>query len=361
MSDMFDYLRWRGDILFSQLPPNPVDALIFSTLAYIRFTGIVPEDARHFITLHDAAVMFLDDPEDAEEKVRVKSDLDLLQAAASTARFGRVGLSLYRDVFDPEENTQFAAMTYFLEDGTAFLAFRGTDNTLVGWKEDFNMTFQPSIPAQRLALQYVEDFAAVSKAPMYLGGHSKGGNLAVYAAAKCDWLIQKRIVTVYNQDGPGFSEEMMEDPGYLNIVPKIRTYVPESSVIGMLLEHEEPYIVIKSKQIGLMQHDPYSWEVLGSGFIPGADLSPDSRFLDRTVRNWLAGMTKEERSSFFDHVFDLLMVEKASKTWDIVKPHNLISYIRTLQSDDAKRQAIAKELANLIRSAQNAQDDQSES
>ncbi|MBO5130195.1 MAG: DUF2974 domain-containing protein [Oscillospiraceae bacterium] len=355
MSDMFDYLSWRGDILFSQLPPNPVDALIFSTLSYIQFTGIVPEDLQHYITLRDAAMMLLDDMEDAQQKVRVKADLDLLRSAAATDRFGRVGLSMYRDVFDPEADTQFAAMTFFLEDGTAFLAFRGTDNTLVGWKEDFNMTFQQSIPAQRLALQYVQDFCAASKAPMHLGGHSKGGNLAVYAAAKCDYLIQKRIITVYNQDGPGFSEEMMDDPGYLNIVPKIRTYVPQSSIFGMLLEHEEPYIIIKSKQIGLMQHDPYSWEVMGGNFIPCEDLSSDSRFLDRTFRSWLAQMTREERNTFFDHVFDLLMVEKTSKPKDIIKPQNLITYIKTLQSDDTKRQLIARELANLVRSAHNAQ------
>ena len=356
MSDMFDYMKWRGDILFSQLPPNPVDALIFSTLSYINFTDIVPEDIRHYITLRDAALMLLDDP-DAEKRCRVKADLDLIQAAAATERFGRTGLTCYRDVFIPQEDTQFAAVTFLLEDGTAFLTFRGTDNSLVGWKEDFNMTFQESIPAQRLAHEYTQNFAAASKAPMHLGGHSKGGNLAVYAAARIDYLTQKRIVRVYNHDGPGFSEQMMTDAGYLNIVPRINTYVPQSSIFGMLLEHEEPYIIIKSKQIGLMQHDPYSWEVMGSNFVPADSLTADSRFLDRTFRKWLADMSPEERNTFFDSVFDVLMVENASRPRDIVRPQNILAYIKTLQADESKRHVIASELARLLQSAQRSDED----
>ena len=359
MSDMFDYLRWRGDILFSQLPPNPVDALIFSALSYIRFQDIVPDSPSRWITLEDAAAMLLDG-EDAQSRTRTKMDLELLAAAALTPRFGRTGLSFYRDVFIPEEDTQFAALTFYLEDGAAFLAFRGTDSTLVGWKEDFNMTFQESVPAQRLALEYIETFAAVSKAPMYLGGHSKGGNLAVYAAAKSSPLIRKRIAAVYNQDGPGFSEQMMTDPGYLDIVPKIRTYVPQSSVIGMLLEHEEPYTVIKSKQIGIMQHDPYSWEVMGRDFVSGEELNADSLFLDRTFKDWLAGMTTQERNEFFDTLFELLMRDDASRTRDIVRPQKVIGYIKALQNDGNMRHVIASELANLVQSARRAQQKKTE-
>ena len=359
MSDMFEYLKWRGDIPFSQLPPNPVDALIFSTLAYIRFQDIVPDTPERWITLEDAAVMFFDDP-GAAGKVRVKADMELLSAAAQAPRFANVGLSFYQDVFIPEEDTQFAALTYYLPDGTAFLAFRGTDSTLVGWKEDFNMTFQESIPSQRLAQEYTQSFAAVSKAPMHLGGHSKGGNLAVYAAAKSDHFTRKRIVAVYNQDGPGFTEHMMTDPGYLDIVPKIRTYVPQSSVFGMLLEREEPHTIIKSSQIGLMQHDPYTWEVMGGNFITVQELTPDSKFLDRTFKSWLAGMSNEERNEFFDSVFELLMIDDTNRPRDIIRPQNIKNYIKTLQSDHDMRHVIASELANLIRSARRSQQGQTE-
>lgn len=359
MSNMFEYLKWRGDILFSQIPPNPVDALIFTTLSYINFRGIVPETTSHWITLEDAAVMFFDDP-DSADKIRVKADLELLFHAAHAPRFANVGLSFYQDVFIPEEDTQFAAMTYYLPDGTAFLAFRGTDNTLVGWKEDFNMTFQESIPSQRLAQEYVQSFAAVSKALMHLGGHSKGGNLAMYAAAKSDYFTRKRIVAVYNHDGPGFTEQMMKDPGYLDILPKIRTYVPQSSVFGMLLEREDPHTIIKSSQVGLLQHDPYSWEVMGGNFIPVQELTPDSKFLDKTFKNWLAGMTNEERNEFFDSVFDLLMTDDTSRPIDIIRPQNIKNYIKTLQSDNNMRHVIASELANLIRSARKTHQERQE-
>ena len=354
MADMFDYLAWRGDIRFSQMGLNPVDSLIFSTLSYIMFKDVAPESPHQRVTLEDAALAMLADPDNLK-KVRVKEDLDLLAAAASTERFRKIGLSCYQDVFIPEEDTQFAAMTFYLDDGSACLTFRGTDNTLVGWKEDFNMTFLESIPAQRLAVRYLNNFAAASTAPMHLAGHSKGGNLAIYAAAKADADVQRRIVRIYNHDGPGFAEKMMTDPRYLNIVPKIRTYVPRGSVFGMLLEHEEPHTIIASRQIGLLQHDPYSWEVMGGSFVVETELSADSRFLDRTFKTWLAGMTIEERNEFFDTVFDLLMVDDTSHPLDILRPQNIRSYIQNLKSDRNIRRIIASELANLIRSARAVQ------
>ena len=225
MADMLDYLAWRGDIEFTQMPVNPVDALIFSTLSYIRFEDIVPDNPNQSISMAEAAAGLFSLKEPAS-RTRVKKDLELLKAVAESKRFDNIRLSFYRSILIPEEDTQFAAVTVFLEDGSAYMAFRGTDNTLTGWKEDFNMSFQTSVPAQQLALRYVQEFAAAHPIPVWMGGHSKGGNLAVYAAAKCGDLLQKRIVEVYSQDGPGFSEEMMNDSGYRNILPKVRSFLP---------------------------------------------------------------------------------------------------------------------------------------
>ena len=354
MADMLDYLAWRGDIEFPQMPVNPVDALIFSTLSYIQFEDIVPDNPLQSISLAEAAagLFSLNAP---QNRVRVKKDLDLLEAAAKSPRFDNIRMTFYRSILIPEEDTQFAAVTIFLEDGSAYIAFRGTDSTLTGWKEDFNMTFQSSIPAQRLALEYVQQFAAAHPIPIWMGGHSKGGNLAVYAAAKCGEMLQRRIVEVHNQDGPGFSAEMMSDPGYQRILPKLRSYVPQSSVIGMLLEHEEPYTIIKSSQIGIMQHDPYSWQVLGANFLPVEELTADSRFLDRTFKNWLSKMSKEERSEFFDTVFELLESTGAEHAGEIIRPQNVHSYLKTLQSNEYMRNILASELASLALSARQAQ------
>lgn len=356
MADMLDYLAWRGDIEFTQMPVNPVDALIFSTLSYIDFKDIVPASPMQSISLEEAAagLFSLSEP---QNHVRVKKDLELLEAVAASARFDNIRMSFYRSILIPEEDTQFAAVTIFLEDGSAYIAFRGTDNTLTGWKEDFNMSFQSSIPAQRLALEYVQEFTAAHPIPIWMGGHSKGGNLAVYAAAKCGELLQRRIVEVYNQDGPGFSEEMMNDPGYRRILPKVRSYVPQSSVIGMLLEHEEPYTIIRSNQIGIMQHDPYSWQVLGAGFLQVEELTADSRFLDRTFKNWLSQMSNEERSEFFDTVFDLLESTGVERAGEIIRPENVRAYLKTLKTNEYMRNILASELVRLVSSARRAQSD----
>ena len=354
MADMLDYLAWRGDIEFTQMPVNPVDALIFSTLSYIQFEGIIPDNPMQRISLAEAATELFSLAE-PQTRVRVKKDLELLEAVAGSARFDNIKMSFYRSILIPEEDTQFAAVTIFLEDGSAYIAFRGTDNTLTGWKEDFNMTFQSSIPAQRLAMEYVQEFAAAHPIPIWMGGHSKGGNLAVYAAAKCGELLQKRIVEVHNQDGPGFSEAMMDDPGYRAILPKLRSYVPQSSVIGMLLEHEEPYTIIKSSQIGIMQHDPYSWMVMGANFLHVEELTADSRFLDRTFKNWLSKMSNDERSAFFDTVFDLLESTGAERTGEIIRPQNVRAYLKTLKTNEYMRSVLASELASLALSARQAQ------
>ena len=353
MADMLEYLAWRGDIEFTQMPVNPVDALIFSTLSYIQFEDIVPDNPLQSISLKEAAagLFSLADP---VRRTRVKKDLELLKAVAESARFDNIRMSFYRSILIPEEETQFSAVTIFLEDGSAYIAFRGTDNTLTGWKEDFNMSFQSSIPAQHLALSYVQEFMAAHSIPVWMGGHSKGGNLAVYAAAKCGELLQKRIVEVYSQDGPGFSKEMMDDAGYQSILPKVRSYVPQSSVIGMLLEHEEPYTIIKSNQIGIMQHDPYSWQVLGAGFLQVEELTADSRFLDRTFRSWLSQMSNEERSQFFDTVFELLESTGAEHAAEIIQPQNVRAYLKTLKSNEYIRNILASELVRLVSAARYA-------
>lgn len=353
MSNIFDYLTWRGDILFSQVSPNCVDALIFSALSYINYDDIVSGEAAETITLRETADQMIDVP-DIEGRYRVKKDMELLQVAAATERFGRVKMTCYQNIFNTEEETQFAAITFLLDDGTAFLTFRGTDRSLVGWKEDFNMTYQESVPAQRLARDYLRTFALNSRMALRVGGHSKGGNLAVYAAAKNDAEIRNRIIEIYNQDGPGFREAMMKDPGYLDIIPKIHTYVPESSVFGMLLKHKEPFTIIKSKYIGVMQHDPYNWEVLGNAFVLADELAPDSRLFDQTMDDWLVGMTNEERNEFSDTLFHLLMIGDTNQLKDIVRFQNIRAYLKTWHMDDDRRKIISTEMSKLVESAKRA-------
>jgi len=354
MADLFDYLTWRGDLTFRQDPPNRVDALIFSALSYISFMGSVEETPEIPISLADAAEEFLRSP-NSESSVRVKTDLSLLMAAAETRRFGSAMLLHYRSLLIPEEETQFAAITFLLDDDSAFLAFRGTDYSLVGWKEDFNMSFQETIPAQRLALQYTQEIGSKYIMPLRLGGHSKGGNLAVFAAVKAEENIRKRILGIYNNDGPGFTEYLLGDPAYKEMVPRIRTIVPQSSVIGMLLEHEEPYTIIKSKTLGLLQHELYSWEVLGKDFVPMEEITADSHFLNLTIKKWLADMTISERNEVVDAVFDLLSIGDVDNVLEIIHPKNIRNYLKTLHSNGKIRRILSEELLSLVEAAKQTQ------
>lgn len=355
VTNVLDYLKWRGDLTFTQDPLNAVDALIFSALSYIRYSGAVEEKPEEPVTLRDAAGAFFA-LDNFEVRIRAKNDLELLRRASESTRFGLSRICRYTDLYIPEEETQFAAMTFLLDDGTAFLAFRGTDETLVGWKEDFNMSFQETIPSQRLAQQYIREFAEGCSLPMRIGGHSKGGNLAVFGAARSSGDVQKRILEVFNNDGPGFTEFLMGDPGYRQMVPRIRTFVPQSSVIGMLLEHEEPYTIIKSSQVSILQHEIYTWEVEGKHFIPMEEITADSRFLNLTIKNWASQMSVQERNQVVDTLFALLNSGDVKTASDIFHPRNLGKYFRAVSSDDGVRQILSGELRNLLSAAKKARE-----
>ncbi len=354
MADLFDYINWRGDLSFSQVPLGPVDALIFSALSYLTFGGSVAERPDIPISLREASEEFLTQT-DAVQRCRVKTDLSLLMAAAESERFGNTLLLQYRDILIPEEDTQFAAITFLLDNNSAFLAFRGTDYSLTGWKEDFNMTFREAIPAQLLAEQYTREISERYPMPLYLGGHSKGGNLAVFAAVKSEPQIRDRIRAVYNHDGPGFTDYVMEDPNYLEMEPRVTTIIPQSSVIGMLLEHREPYTVIKSRQIGLLQHDFYSWLLEGPAFVPMEEVTANSKFLDLTIKEWLSGLTTEERNEIVDSVFDLLEIGNVNSVFDLIHPKNVRTYLKTLSTDGKLRRILSDEFMSLMEAARKTQ------
>lgn len=359
MADLFEYLRWRGYLSFTQDPLNAVDALIFSALAYIRFGGSVEAQPETPISLGDALEDFFQLP-DQTERIRVKADLELLDTVVSAPRFREAKICHYRDILIPEEETQFAAVTFLLDDGSALLAFRGTDYSLTGWKEDFNMSFQDTVPAQRLALEYTLDIAESVRTPLRMCGHSKGGNLAMFAAIQAPETLRKRILGVYNNDGPGFREYITENPAYQEMIPRLHTYVPQASVIGMLLEHEEPYTVVKSKQLGLLQHELYSWQLMGREFETVKEITADSRFLDQTIKTWLNDMSIEDRNQVVDAIFDLLSVGDVDNVFEIIHPKNIRNYIRILSSDGALRQVLNEEFLSLMEAARKTQQQLSE-
>lgn len=353
MASMLDYIAWRGDLSFSSSAPNEVDALIFSTLSYIPFRGSVERNPEKPVLLRQAAREFFDIP-DPEGYIRTQNDLELLKAAGESQRFGNIRIAEYRKIFIKERDTQFAAVTFLLDDGSIFISFRGTDNTLVGWKEDFSMCFRREIPSQKLAKQYLQDVLMDHSGPVRVSGHSKGGNVAVYAVSQSVPVIRERILEVYNQDGPGFSEAFLEDPGYRQILPILHTQVPQSSVIGMILNRAEPIAIVKSNQSGIMQHDPFSWEVQGNRLVAVDSLSGNSIFLQLTIKNWLLGMDMEARVRMVDMLFDLLTSGDVEVTGDLFQPKNLVACVSRLRSSETIRKYLTEDLTGLFHAAKKA-------
>ncbi|MDD6207200.1 MAG: DUF2974 domain-containing protein [Clostridiales bacterium] len=310
MGNIMDYLAWRGDLPFELVPFCEVDALVLSFLSYVNFRDILSEeDQKTKVPLKEASRLFFEKysvEEIMAPVLSIKMAAFVMKKMVETKRFGDLYLSHYIDRVDEEQEKQFAAVTIHLPDGTCYVSFRGTDDSVVGWKEDFNMSFKTPVPAQEEAVVYLEKAAAYTSGPLIAGGHSKGGNLAVYASVYADISVQNRIVKVYNHDGPGFHDDMLKKKEYKRIRQRITTIIPESSVVGMLLEHEEEYKVVKSTANGLLQHDALSWEVEGPDFIYVQERSKESRIVDHTIHSWIYHMEPKQREEFVDALFGIL-------------------------------------------------------
>ena len=277
--------------------------------------------------------------------------LQLLDALVSSARYR--GALLQGLAAQTDTETQFSALTLRLAPQLLCLVFRGTDDTLVGWKEDFNMSFRCPVPAQELAAAYLWDAAAQHTGTLLLCGHSKGGNLAVYAAANCAPAIQSRILAVYNYDGPGFPESVLRQAGYQAICDRVQTFVPQSSVIGMLLGHEERYTVVHSARMGIYQHDLYSWDVENGHFVSLESVNQRSRFIDTTLKAWLASLTPAERERFINAVFYLLAQTNAGTLSELSDKWftNSKTVLRAAKSlDEPTHRAVTLALRQLLRS-----------
>ncbi len=305
MSDLFDYLKWRSDIRFSASPFNDVDNLVLAELAYSDFSGIVPSVGKA-VPVTEACERFFQ-KHDKEEILKntsftAKAPL-LMESIVTGGRFGTMQLFRYVDDLDEEKTAQMSAVTYLLDDGTIYVAFRGTDSSLVGWKEDFDIGCLTETRGQMLAVSYLDQIAEEFDVPIRVGGHSKGGNFAVYAAAFCRPEIQDRILRVYSNDGPGYRKEVTEMPGYLRILPKVRKIVPDTSMIGMLLTDKATCQVVKSNAFGILQHDALSWSTERDRF-ETAEPSELGKLLNNVLTSWIDGMDDNIRNSVTDTIFN---------------------------------------------------------
>ncbi len=333
---ILDYLKEYGQIPLSQEPLNEVDSLILCQFAYLKFDGMVPDvkENKPFVTLQELAAH-----QDYEKLFKnvwfEKSNRKLFEGMLASKRFQNLKLNCYVNIIETGWETQFSAITVLLEDGTLYVVYRGTDENIVGWKEDLNMAFLDPIPGQAYSVKYLNMVVGKLHQPFYIGGHSKGGNLAMYAAMNCPKEVQNRIIKVYNMDGPGFRPQVLEKYGYEAIKDKTIKILPHSSLVGMIFEQGMDYRVVKSRALGLLQHDPFSWGVKYGRFVDMEQVFEGQRFMNDTLNEWILSLDEEQAKKFIDTLYQVISASQKD---------NLIDFSTDLKTSITGMSAAVKEV-----------------
>lgn len=341
--NLIQYLRDYGEKSFRELPFSEVDALVFAQFAYLKMTGIVPgfnkgpgvswkDMAEH----PQAEQMFLD-------PVFGKGYRRMFQLVLKSRRYRNIRVNYFVEWFDEEEQVQFSAVTFLLGKTSAYVAYRGTDESLIGWKEDFNMSYMKSIPAQRRALAYLKGAARYTEGRIILGGHSKGGNLAIYAGTNSAQEIQRRIRRIYSFDGPGFHKSFYEKPGFVQVQDRYCKIVPEESLVGMLFANYQHYRIVESYHSGIIQHNPMQWKIRKGRFVYRRDLDWSSKRKSAILNAWFSSLTKEQTTVFVETVYDLFLAANVESVYQLLKePFGILRRMLTgfRKLDKAKRGTI---------------------
>lgn len=346
MANIVDYLKWRGDVPFEISPFNEVDALVLCELVYSPFEGLVPGPGlKEKISIEDLCDRFFLKFSDEELLKRValtKLAPFLMKEMAHSKRFGGMKIAGFMNEVDAENQSQFSVCTFYVPDGTIFVAFKGTDDSLVGWKEDFNMCFSPGTGGQLKAVKYLNHNLARTMKPIRIGGHSKGGNFAVYGSAFSKTHIKDSIIDIYNFDGPGFIPELLKTPEYKHIVKRIHKFIPEESIIGLLMYTKSKTKVVASTAKGINQHDPMSWQVLKDKFEYKDKVAASSEVIDEIITKWSMQFDYDTRAAFVDVFFSSLQSSGATKMSEITssKVRSVASLTKEIQSLDPDNQAL---------------------
>ncbi len=315
MANIIDYVKWRGDLSIANSEFNEIDSLILNRFSYFPLDSLIKEE--EVVSIKELSKRF--EKQDKENlKILWEDDAELFPKIGASRRFGEMLAVENVTRTEKKMEEQFSAVTIILPDNTIYISFRGTDNTLIGWKEDFNMSFKSHIKSQVDAKNYLENIA--KKYPdkkIRIGGHSKGGNLAVYASIFANSETKSRIIKVYNNDGPGFHEDITSTEEYKSAIKKVITYIPQDSIFGMLLNHGEKFIIVQSIQKGMMEHDVYSWQVIGKNFIVLKEVTNGSKFINKTIKNWLNNLDLHTREQVVEIVFEIINSTEATTLADL--------------------------------------------
>ncbi|MBR5032010.1 MAG: DUF2974 domain-containing protein [Clostridia bacterium] len=352
MANILDYIEWRGDLPIKDVPLSEADALVFSRAAYMPLEGLLGESDGP-VPLGELYTALAEQFASGEKQQLIEGDEKLCRLMARAPRYANIGAAHYVNIVDEFSEKQFSAVTFVLPDGIC-VAFRGTDGTVLGWKEDFNMAFSDVVPAQMDAVKYLERSAHVFDGSIRVTGHSKGGNLAIYASAFCDPETKQRIIAVRSHDGPGFSDKIANTEEYMQTMPLVRTFLPQSSVIGMLMVHREETVIVKSTEHALMQHDLYSWCVRRGGFERVEELTDMSRFVDDTLKRWVCEMPVAERGKMVEAVFKVIGTGGTSAIKDIMAGTHSITMVRAYAALDPESKRVVSDGLRILRECASA-------
>lgn len=344
---IIDYLKEYGDISFREIPMNEVDSLVLCQFAYLKFDGIVPgvEENLPSVRLKDLEGHPDYEKLYADERYE-KVNRKLVTAMLAGKRYRNMKMNCYVNFIEKEYETQFSAVTLLLDDGTIYVAFRGTDETIVGWKEDFNMAFLSPVPGQAYSVKYLDTVGARLHRPFYVGGHSKGGNLAVYSSMNCRPEIQDRIIRIYSMDGPGFRPEVLKDANYSMIARRVEKILPHSSLVGMLFEADMRFKVVESRTFGLLQHNPYTWLVKDGRLVEVKDIYESRKQMDNTLNEWILSLDEGQLRIFVDTLFQVI---NASQAEDLIQftaewRKSMNGIVAALKEVDEQTASILKEV-----------------
>lgn len=355
MSNTIQYVKQYANVTFDQMPLNAIDILILTEIGYLEFEDIISDslDQRQGRTLKEAADLYMTVKDERLKNnwvLNTKNRVTLLSEAGQVKRYESIYMYGYVNEIDLEIQKQFSAIMYGgLPDGV-ILAFRGTDDTLIGWKEDFQMTYLKKIPSQESAKEYLQKLVDVGQEPFIITGHSKGGNLAVYAAATAKRQVQKQLQAVFSFDGPGTNKTLVQSRGYQAIRDKIHAFIPQDSVVGKMLESDVVATVVKSNALGLIQHNSFTWQIKDNKFVELPETTKSSAEIDKTLTTWMYSLSDEELKEFFDIFFGLLFQTGVKTLGDVSA-----DIFKTLQAvlnesrqlDDNKREMMIR-IARLL-------------
>lgn len=351
MGNIMDYISWRGDLSFEQSQFNEVDNLILACFSYVNLDGIsavtkqkgigLKKLTKEFMKLHTMKELEAD-------KSFIRLAPFMMMEMAKSVRFGKCVVRNYVNDIVTEAEQQFAAMEIVLEDGTSYVSFRGTDDTIIGWKEDFNLS-TGVVPAQKRAIEYLQKISEHTDGMLRAGGHSKGGNLAIYGSVMCKSAHEK-ILEIYSNDGPGFSREFQELPETKEMMPKIIRIIPEYSIIGTLLEHEKEPVIVASSSKGLLQHDGFSWEVQGPALVRRDSLNKTALRFIEILHKWIDGMDMEQKRLLIEDLFATLQASGYENLSEVQSGglKSLAAMVKRVEKFDPESRGMMQELLTAI-------------